>query len=454
MASKKILLLLDSDRYTFPLLSYLTTNAKIFDWKIKVVLLFDPGIGEIIRKEFSGEPLEFVDVRKFPECEQAIRKTDLVIAMTADTTLLQIADTCISHRKTLISPARLTRQMALKKTAAKENNVLILMDCGFSPGLDHIIAKKAIDNIHAKGGKITSFKTYSGSFISHTSDPNPWDFKLTEPVADVMAWGKHNNRYLLDGHMQHVPMHRLFERSEKKEVARAENIVAIPEGDSIYYKKIYNLNDASTVVKGKLIREGMDRLWDILLKAGMLDSTLKFDMSGERSPEQILDSLLPYSDSGTIEQRFMEYTGATFEEVEKLKWLGLFDRETSIGNLQETTPQSVLQLILERKFGILPDDRDSLVMEHQLSYQLRDESQDMVATLVLDGGTERDSAMARVIGSTCGAAAKSVLLGSIKVKGLHIPILREIYDPILNELEDIGIAFHITERKLQITAQV
>lgn len=328
------------------------------------------------------------------------------------------------------------------------------MDCGFSPGLDHIIAKKAIDNIHSKGGKITSFKTYSGSFISHTSDPNPWDFKLTEPVADIMAWGKYNNRYLIDGRIQHVPIHRLFERSEKKDIERAENIVAIPEGDSLYYKKIYNLNDAHTVVKGKLLREGIDRLWDILLKAGMLDTTLKFDMSGERSPEQILDSLLPWSDSGTIEQRFMEYTGATFEEVEKLKWLGLFDRETSIGNLQEATPQSVLQLILERKFEVLPEDRDSLVMEHQLSYHLRDENQDMIATLVLDGGGEKDSALARVIGYTSGAAAKSVLLGSIKVKGLHIPILREIYDPILNELEDIGIAFHIAERKLQTAGQL
>lgn len=105
--------------------------------------------------------------------------------------------------------------------------------------------------------------------------------------------------------------------------------------------------------------------------------------------------------------------------------------------------------MFEEKLRPLPEDRDCLIMEHHLSYQLRDESQELTATLVLRGENEKDSAVARVIGYTCGAAAKSILSGLVKVKGLHIPIVREIYDPILNELEEAGIAFHITEKKMQ-----
>src|SRR5688572_5784003 len=153
MAAKKILVLLDSDRYSFPLIRFLSENAKIFGWKIKLGTLFDSRIADRIRQETLPTALEFVNFAKMPECEQAIKKSDLVVAIAADALLLQIADSCINYRKTLVSPARLTRQMALKKSLAKENNMLILMDCGFSPGLDHIIAKKAIDNIHSKGGK-------------------------------------------------------------------------------------------------------------------------------------------------------------------------------------------------------------------------------------------------------------------------------------------------------------
>ena len=449
MAAKKILLLIESERFAFPLLRYLTDHAKIYDWKIRIGLMSGPQAADKIRSEAFAPVLEFMDIKKFPECEQVIRKSDLVIAMVNDGLLLQIADSCIAQRKPLISPSRLNRQMALKKASAKENDVLILMDCGLAPGLDHIIAKKAIDNIHYKGGKITSFKTYSGTFVSQTSAPNPWDFKLTEPAAEVLSWGKNNNRYFVDGRLQHVPSHRLFERSESRHIDGFENIVAVPEGDSLYYKKIYNLTDAQTVVKGKLLRGGVDRMWHLLYKLGMMDPSLKIDMTGDRSPRDIVESLLPLSTHGSIEERFMEYTGATNEEVEKLKWFGLFDGDVSIANLQEVTPLSLLHLVFEEKFCLLPEDRDCLIMEHHLSYQLRDESQELTATLVLRGDNEKDSAVAKVIGYTCGAAAKSILSGLLKLKGLHIPIVREIYDPILNELEEAGIAFHITEKKMQ-----
>lgn len=449
MAAKKILLLIESDRFTFPLLRYLTDHAKIYDWKIRIGLMTAPLVADKIRNEAFAPQLEFIDIKKFPECEQLIRKSDLVIAMVNDSLLLQIADSCIAQRKSLISPARLTRQMALKKASAKENDVLILMDCGLAPGLDHIIAKKAIDNIHYKGGKITSFKTYSGTFVSQTYAPNPWDFKLAEPAAEVLAWGKNNNRYIVDGRLQHVPSHRLFERSESRQIDGFENIVAIPEGDSLYYKKIYNLTDAQTVVKGKLLRRGVDRMWHLLHKLGMMDPSLKIDMTGDKSPADIVESLLPLSASGSIEERFMDYTGASIEEVDKLKWLGLFDGDVSVANLQEATPLSLLHLMFEEKLRPLPEDRDCLIMEHHLSYQMRDESQELTATLVLRGDNEKDSAVAKVIGYTCGAAAKSILSGLVKVKGLHIPIVREIYDPILNELEEAGIAFHITEKKMQ-----
>jgi saccharopine dehydrogenase-like NADP-dependent oxidoreductase len=411
--------------------------------------MFTPGIGDRLREErFPGE-LKFVNISKIQECDPLIRKSDIVIGLTTDSVLLQIADSCITHRRTLVSPARLNRQMALKKALAKENNVLILMDCGFSPGLDHITAKKAIDNICTKGGKITSFKTFSGSFISESSIDNPWRFKLTESAGELMAWGRHTNRHLLQGKMQHIPYHNLFERSEKIEIRELENTVIIPEGDSLYYRKIYELNDAHTVVKGKLMQNGFDRMWNMLIKLGLTDTASKIDFSADSSFYNFLESLLPYSESATLEQRLQDYGRIDFRDIEKLKWLGLFDSDWVEGH-KELTPSMILQHLLEKKFRPDSDDKDCVVIEHQLQYEFRDEHSEFKATFISQGSNQMDSALAKAIGFTCGAAVKSVLLGSISVKGLQVPIIKEIYEPILNELSDLGVAFHVEDAKMSV----
>lgn len=448
MASKRILLLLGSDRFSYPLLRYLAEEGKKFGWKIRIGCMFDSHIADRVKAEpFAGE-FSFQNITKMQECDQAIRKSDLVIGLMADSLLLQVADSCISHRKALISPGRLTRQMALKKALAKENDVLLLMDCGFSPGLDHITVKKAIDNIQSRGGKITSFRTYSGSYISENAADNPWGFKFSEPVGELLNWGRQNNRHLLQGRMQHIPYHRLFERSQPINIRDMLNMVAIPEGDSLYYRKIYNLDEASTIVKGKLAHKGMDRLLDLLIRLGLTDTYSKVDMGPEGSFYNFLESLLPYPSSGSLEQRIQEYTGATSGEIEKLRWLGLFD-STWIEGIREITPATVLQLLMEDRFLPDADDKDCVVMEHQLEYEFREDQYEFSATLIMNGDSQKESALAKIIGFTCGATAKSVLLGSPALGGVHVPIMKEIYDPVLNELEDLGIAFHITDKKIQ-----
>jgi saccharopine dehydrogenase (NADP+, L-glutamate forming) len=56
--------------------------------------------------------------------------------------------------------------------------------------------------------------------------------------------------------------------------------------------------------------------------------------------------------------------------------------------------------------------------------------------------------MAKTVGLPLGIAAKLILKGQIKLKGLHIPTHKEIYEPVLKELEDAGIKFQDELRKL------
>lgn len=324
---------------------------------------------------------------------------------------------------------------------------MVLMDCGFSPGLDHITAKKVIDNIHLKGGQITAFKTCSGSFIDDGGHDNPFEFKLSEPAADAVNSGRHTNRYLVNGQVQHVPYYRLFEKSEAIDVMGVPGARVIPEGDSLYYRKIYDLVHAHTVVKGKILPRGFDRFWHLLLRLGLTDSACRVDLCGKNSFGDLLASLLPYSATASLEDRLQAHCDADKSDIEKLKWLGLFTNEWVPANC-DVTPAGILERLLEKKLSGAVDDRDCAVMQHEAEYDFRGEHYRFSATFTALGDDIRRSALARAIGYTCGAAAKCILLGKITLKGIHIPVVPGIYDPMLNELEDLGVAFRVEEQKI------
>ena len=50
--------------------------------------------------------------------------------------------------------------------------------------------------------------------------------------------------------------------------------------------------------------------------------------------------------------------------------------------------------------------------------------------------------MAKTVGLPLGIAAKLILEGSIQMTGVHIPIHKNIYEPVLKELEEKGIVFN------------
>lgn len=444
---KTVLVLLSTDQFSVPLVRYLALEGKRYGWKLCVGSMFGESCARRMREEKFSNDVLFINITDYRQCDHAIRKVDLVVGMIPDVMLLQVADSCIAHGKDLITPSRLTRQLVSKKTQAEKSDVLLLFECGFSPGLDHITLKKAIDNIHIRGGTIASLKTYSGSQISEQDVDNPWEFKLTEPSRELLNLGKGNNRFLFNGQLQHIPYHQLFDRSEPIAIQGLPDIVAIPEGDALYYRKLYELTEAHTVMKGRLVRKGFERIWGLITKLGLTDNTTRIELFENKSIRYFLRSLLPYSTTESIEALLQKHFRATWIEIEALRWLGLFEDDWLEGH-REITPAIILQHLLEKKFSMRSHERDCIIMRHELEYNYQNFRRKFTSTLITQGEDLLNSATAKAIGLTTGAAAKAFLVGNIKAKGLHTPTKKEIYDPILNELADLGVAFHVEDHKI------
>jgi len=99
---------------------------------------------------------------------------------------------------------------------------------------------------------------------------------------------------------------------------------------------------------------------------------------------------------------------------------------------------------LETKLGLLPGEKDMIVMIHEFGYQIDQVSKTLTSSLVCIGEDDKFTAMAKTVGLPLGIAAKLILENQIALKGLHIPILPQIYKPVLEALAQEGIEFQET----------
>ena len=69
--------------------------------------------------------------------------------------------------------------------------------------------------------------------------------------------------------------------------------------------------------------------------------------------------------------------------------------------------------------------------------------------MTYEGKNREHTAMSYTVGTPLAIAAKLLATGKINLSGVHIPTMRELYEPILKELENLGIQFMEEESIIQ-----
>ena len=126
--------------------------------------------------------------------------------------------------------------------------------------------------------------------------------------------------------------------------------------------------------------------------------------------------------------------------LKQLFFLGLND-ETPIDK-GLCSAADVIQFVAEKKLALQPTDKDMIVMLHEIEYELDDQTNTVRSSLVVKGVDNIHTAMAKTVGLPLGIAAKLILEAKINERGLHIPNLNSIYEPVLQELKTFDVAFH------------
>jgi len=352
-----------------------------------------------------------------------------------------VAGVCLEYLKPLVTASYVGKEIREMSAEVEAKGLLFLNELGVDPGIDHMSAMRIVDDIKSKGGKIISFKSRTGGLIAPESDNNPWNYKFTWNPRNVVLAGQGTSMFIRNNKYKYIPYHKLFSRLEHTYIEGAGDFEVYPNRDSLKYRSTYGLCDIPTMIRGTLRRPGFCEAWDVFVQLGITDDSYVIEDSIHMTYRQFINAFLKYDPSLSVEEKIAGYLGLNQngEIIKKIKWLGLFEDEFI--NLDKATPAMILLKKLKEKWSLDPGDKDMIVMEHVLDWELENKIRQTRSSLVVKGKSPEETAMAMTVGTPVGIAARLILNGTITVKGVQIPVTPEIYNPILDELENYGIKF-------------
>jgi len=429
------------------LIKYLLDHSSAENWHITVA---DADILQAQQK-INNHPCATafpININDSFERSECVSKHDLIISMLPATMHILVAADCITHKKNLITASYISSEMQHLHAAAIKAGVLFLNECGLDPGIDHLSAMKMIHEIQNKGGVITSFKSFCGGLVAPEFDDNPWNYKFTWNPRNVVLAGQAAAKYLENGELKFIPQSRIFTQTEQLSVDGYGDFESYANRDSLTYIKPYTIESAHTVLRGTLRRKGYSKNWNNLIKLGLTDDSFTIHDADKISYREFVSAFTPGKGMDELEQRVCDFLELkkNSEEFLKLQWLGLFTDEKI--KVREATPAQILQMILQQKWKLNKGELDMIVMQHEINYELGSKNSEVKSALVVKGENEVLTAMAKTVGLPMAIAAKLILNDKIKARGVVIPVAKEFYEPILNELETFGVTF--IEKKDQL----
>ncbi|MBL7888415.1 MAG: saccharopine dehydrogenase NADP-binding domain-containing protein [Bacteroidia bacterium] len=436
----KKILVIGAGRSASSLIKYLLDHAAAENWMVTVGDVSLELVQQKTKAHANSRAIAF-DINNDAQREEEIKNADLVISMLPAFMHMNVAKDCVRFKKHLATASYVSKEMAELNDEAEKAGIILMNEIGLDPGIDHASAMKIIDHIHANGGELTSFKSYCGGLVAPESNDNPWGYKFSWNPRNVILAGQGTAQYIENKEYKYIPYNRLYTQIDTIEVEGYGKFDAYANRDSLSYRKPYGIENIPTMLRGTLRMPGYCNAWNVLVKLGLTDDTYKIEASDKMSYAQLMAAYLT-AGKGSLKERLIQFMGAeaTKESIEKIEWLELFsDRKIRVAN---ASPAQILQDLLEEKWKLKEHDKDMIVMQHQFEYKnSKGESKRIESSLVVKGEDQTYTAMAKTVGLPLAITAKHILKGTITRKGVVIPTTKDIYEPVLNELETMGITF-------------
>ncbi len=429
----KHILLFGAGKSATVLIDYLKTISTENKWNV-IVADNDLVAAKLKVGEHDWVKAVELNITNETERKHLINQADIVISMMPPSLHYLVALDCIEFKKHLLTASYVDDRIKKEEATIKNNGLLFLCEMGLDPGIDHMSAMQIIHRIKNEGGNILSFRSHCGGLVAPESDNNPWHYKISWNPRNVVLAGKAGAVYKENKKIVEKKYQQLFQHCNEVEIKGLGDLAYYPNRDSLSYIPLYQLEEAETFVRSTLRYTSFCEGWKYIVDLKLTDEEKKYQTNGI-SFHQFFKQYFAEHHVQEILMEAMKQDGIVIQ----LKYLGLFD-EALINN-GECSVADVLQIMLEKKLVLQKNDKDMIVMLHEFEYEIKGKQSSIKSSLVVTGDDSLRTAMAKTVGLPLGIAAKLILEGKIKETGLHIPIIPNIYEPVLAELKNFGIQF-------------
>jgi len=369
--------------------------------------------------------------------EKIVAEHDMTVSLLPYKYHSDVANVCLRNRKSLVTTSYIQPGMMDLAESAKKAGVLFLNEIGLDPGIDHMTAMSIIDHIHGKGGKVEEFYSLCGALPAPEAADNPMKYKFSWSPKGVILASRNSALYLKKGRKIFIEPSDLFKDRFNYNFPGIGDLDVYPNRDSVSYIDIYSIPETKTMYRGTFRYKGWCETLDVMKNLNMLDDTVA-DYSGksyveflsERSGLQIKD----------LRKALAGKLGITVQSIaiQSLDYLGFFSEEKL--KYYESSPFEITSDRMIKKMLLSGNERDTVILQHIFLAVYPDGSREVIKSSMLDfGSPATNTSIARTVALPAAIAVKMILEERINVKGVHRPVIPQIYKPVLEELKTLGV---------------
>jgi len=363
----------------------------------------------------------------------------IVISLLPPTMHPIVGKACLECNANLITASYESPQMREMAEDIEAKGLIFINECGLDPGIDHLSAMEIIDEIKEKGGIISKFHSYCGGLVADEDDDNPFRYKISWNPKNVVLAGKGTAKFLQNNRHTLLPYNRVFSSAETVFIKEWGKFEAYPNRDSVSYANIYGIPDVAYLKRGTLRKTGFCKRWNVFVQLGMTDDETKIEFAPGATYMDYMAVFLPeFLEGGS--RALENFIGNVLISNDIIE-LGFNPEKPDILKRNNGTPADFLLDLIVEKWSLKTNDKDLVVMVHQFEYSLNGFGYQLIASFGLEGKNAINTAMAQTVGLPLGICAKLLLHNQIGQKGLVLPIIKDLYKPILKELSNFGVHF-------------
>ncbi|HNQ24539.1 MAG TPA: saccharopine dehydrogenase C-terminal domain-containing protein [Phycisphaerae bacterium] len=374
--------------------------------------------------------------------ERLVKEHDLSISLLPAPLHPVVAGLCIKHKKHMVTTSYVSPAMKALDGPARDAGIMILNEIGLDPGIDHMSAMRIIHDVKRRGGEVVSFKSFCGGLPAPEANDNPWGYKFSWSPRGVCTAGKNSAKYRMDGKLVEIPGPMLFtDNRHGRKIEGVGMLEAYPNRDSLGYIELYGLEGVETMLRGTYRYPGWCETLKKVVDLGLLDETPTTYPPGTTFA-QYTARFLKGKPSGNLRKDVAAQLNLPEKSavLDRFEWLGLFSNQPIPVTGKQTTPLDILALRMEQRMKYAPRERDMIVLLHDFLATFPGGKKEHITSTLIDfGQPEGDSSMARTVSLPAAVATRLMLKGEVMMPGVHIPVTPEIYNPVLDELETMGI---------------